>query len=187
MKHTTIRVAICAAVLSALPVFAEGGYTCHWTGAKTHGDNHADWTDPGNWQEGVVPGLWTTKQGDGSVVTNGSLGCTAVFGKSATDLGRYIRAASDEASGLLSIKTLRFEGTDCSAYTFTYYKGWQWGSFDLCLESGGSIEVAAGVPTAPKFDGVKFVNPQESVPTILENNAPTAMEITKLTIPKCWI
>lgn len=177
-KYMTLTV-----VVSALTAAAADDLVSYWTGANG-GSGYAKWVDPGNWRDGKIPGLYRVKE-NGEWVTNGCAGCTAVFGKCNIADGRYVRLNGDGNSELLGIKNVRFTGEDCSAYTFTYYNGWQWHGGPLNIEPGGSIVVEAGVPTAPKFDDVCLGGQSVTAATtcILENNAATAMEIYNLRGP----
>ena len=97
--------------------------TCHWIGAVEHrtkvggvnaefnGLSAAAWTNENNWAEGVVPGAFEVAQGDGTIVTNGSLNCTAVF-----DGDCDIHCV--ETLGLVSISNILVTGSTAPHFLF---------------------------------------------------------------------
>ena len=83
-------------------VFAKTGT---WTGAGETGD----WADAANWKGGVIPGVISS-----GGQTGGQTGDTAVFGP--VEAGAQTTV---DASSLTSIKSIRFEGAETPAYTFS--------------------------------------------------------------------
>ena len=176
MKNVLIMSTVSTALMLQLASFADSGYTCHWVG----GHSEQGWGDPENWAEGKVPGLYCTKNGDGTWVTNGSVGCTAVFGQ-CSSAARYVRPQESGQWELISVSNVVFETANCSAYVFTYYNGWQWGGNPVNIEPGGGIYVASEVPTAPQFDTVCFgVGSSASTTCYVENNSSTTLQIGKI-------
>ena len=124
--------------------------TCHWIGAVEHrtkvggvnaefnGLSAAAWTNENNWAEGVVPGAFEVAQGDGTIVTNGSLNCTAVF-----DGDCDIHCV--ETLGLVSISNILVTGSTAPHFLFGHNssKGL------LKIVKGGSFRVTSDVPQAP--------------------------------------
>lgn len=86
------------ALVCAGGVFAKTGT---WTGRGETGD----WADAANWKDGVIPGV---------VSTGGQTGDTALFGP--VEAGAQTTV---DASNLTSIKSIRFEGAETPAYTFS--------------------------------------------------------------------
>ncbi|MBR2838652.1 MAG: autotransporter-associated beta strand repeat-containing protein [Kiritimatiellae bacterium] len=174
------------ALLSQSPAVADEPVTCHWTGNAPFDSSYSEWRNPGNWSEGVVPGLWREKVGD-VWVTNGCRGCTAVFGKASSRAGsNYVRPKSSESWELLSIKDVRFEGADCSAYTFTYYKGWtwSWGTNPVKIEAGGGIYVAPEVAQTQIFEELVYgVGATGSMTCHVENNSAAPLRIYRIRRP----
>lgn len=180
MNKLLIASVVSSALLTQLSLLADEPITCHWTGAAAESDNTAWWVNPDNWAEGVVPGLWRENV-NGEWVTNGCKGCTAVFGKAASRAGAtFIRARSSGDWELLGIKDIRFEGADCSAYTFTRQRGWtwQWGYHPIRIEAGGGIYVASEVATTQTFEELMYgVGATANATCYLENNSPCPLRI----------
>lgn len=180
MNKVLIATVVSSALLTQLSLLADEPITCHWTGAAAESDNTAWWVNPGNWAEGVVPGLWRENV-NGEWVTNGCRGCTAVFGKAASRAGAtFIRPRSSGDWELLGIRSIRFEGADCSAYTFTRQSGWtwQWGYHPIRIEAGGGIHVASEVESTQIFEELMYgVGATANATCYLENNSTCPLRI----------
>ena len=96
-RITTAVFLLSALALNAeiLKYWSDTPVTCHWIGkvkrANTSQNDYdagnylvpqspyAQWTNHNNWAEGIVPGRLQVVLEDGTIVTNGCEGCTAVF------------------------------------------------------------------------------------------------------------
>lgn len=161
--------------------------TCHWIGSVQRGmtfqsdydegsypipsEAYADWTNQNNWAEGIVPGLVQVPQPDGSILTNGSRGCTAVFNGDC-----MIRVIALE--GHVSVGNIRVTGATAPRFVFGR---WKWSNPFLCIESGGRIDIDADVPEAPfiKSHIMPFEVPAVADQTMLTiaNNSPSPLDI----------
>ena len=130
--------------------------TCHWIGKVKRGNTsqsdyeagnypvpqspYAQWTNHNNWAEGIVPGRLQVVQEDGSILTNGCEGCTAVF-----DENCDIRCI--ELYGMVSVSNIVITGSAAPEFVFGH---WLWDNPYLYMEAGGSFKVDPGV-SAPQY------------------------------------
>ena len=163
-----LALAAFAFTASADAPYSDTPVTCHWIGAvragsSTYGE-YASWTNPDNWAEGIVPGLSIV---DG--VTNGCLGCTAVFDRPC----KY--AAMDFIYGqILAISNIVVTGSTVPKITLG--RPWEWSDPFIYLERGGGIYVSSDVAIAPEMRGsVKYLRGANGPTTTLtfENNSAT--------------
>ncbi len=172
-------VAMCAAFAEENVYWSDTPVTCHWIGAERYnntassvtpanGIGAAEWTNRNNWAEGIVPGLFVVEQGDGTLVTNGSAGCTAVFG------GTYKYRCVDY-HGLVSISNILVTGSTAPQYIFNR---WQWDPY-LPFEQGGSLRVTEDVPVAPYITSrITFYEAHRSGLVLsIENNSVTPLSM----------
>ena len=170
-----------AFVASAVPSFlvADGAkywsdepVACHWIGKVKRGNTsqgdyeagnypvpqspYAQWTNHNNWAEGIVPGRLQVVLEDGSIVTNGCEGCTAVF-----DGNCDIRCI--ELNGMVSVSNIVVTGSAAPEFVFGH---WPWDNPYLYMEAGGSFKVDPDVTT-----------PQHVVPRITLRNATPSCDL----------
>ena len=84
MNTKTIRLAM----LAALPLvgFAEGEvYEGYWESTRTGTGTY--WWNAANWRDGIIPGVYASKDDSDNIVTNGNRGATAYFGSNAISWG----------------------------------------------------------------------------------------------------
>ena len=141
---TTFALAAFAFTASADAPWSDTPVTCHWIGevyggTTTDGD-FASWTNPDNWEEGIVPGLSIA---DG--VTNGCLGCTAVFDRPC----KYPAVDFLYNPRILAISNIVVTGS--AVPKITLGRPWQWNNPYLYLERGGGIYVSSDVAVAPEM------------------------------------
>ena len=105
MRNSSLVVAVACATACVL---AFAGDTCNWTGAE-----NGFWTNANNWAEGRVPGRYFVPDGNGGFLTNGTTGCTAVFG----DQLSGEKATAIDFDGVYSISNLTTSGTS-ARYTY---------------------------------------------------------------------
>lgn len=149
--------AVSVAYADEVPYWSDTPVTCHWIGAVKSGVtsqsdyengylpmpqmDYADWSNPENWAEGVVPGRVAVTLGDGTVVTNGSLGSTAVF-----DGNCKISCIRLQGQGMVSISNIVVTGSTAPRF---WFGNWRWDNPYLSIEQGGGIYVTSDVPEAP--------------------------------------
>ena len=148
--------------------------TCHWIGKVKRANTiqteyeegnypvsqspYAQWTNHNNWAEGIVPGRLQVVLEDGTIVTNGCEGCTAVF-----DGNCDIRCI--ELYGMVSVSNILVTGSAAPEFVFGH---WKWDNPFLYMEAGGSFKVDSDV-----------VNPQHVISRIaLWNLTPSCDLIT---------
>ncbi len=137
------------AVLAMLPLvgFAEGEvYEGYWESMSTGEGTY--WWNAANWRDGIIPGRYIGKDGEGNLFTNGNYGATAYFGSKAISWGRCNPASFDAGWGdckLISISNLVFYADDFPPTIGQSQYFW------LYLEQGGGIYVRDTCTKAPTF------------------------------------
>ena len=165
---TMLALAAFAFTASADAPWSDTPVTCHWigevkAGTTTYGD-YASWANPDNWAEGIVPGMSIVNG-----VTNGCLGCTAVFDRPC----KY--AAVDFIYGqILAISNIVVTGSTVPKITLG--RPWEWSDPYLYLERGGGIYVSSDVAVAPEMRAsIKYLRGANDPVTTFtfENNSAT--------------
>ena len=181
---------MCAAFAEENVYWSDTPVTCHWIGAVKRSStsssdynagylpmpqmDYAQWTNKNNWAEGIVPGRIAVPQADGTVVTNGSLGSTAVFDGNC-------RISCIELYGFVSISNILVTGATAPRF---YFGHWRWDNPYLGIEQGGSFRVTADVPQAPYvIPHLLFSNLTRSGETVTFRND-SAVELSLLGIVK---
>ena len=145
MNTKTIRLG----ALALLPLFglAEGEvYEGYWESMTTGTGTY--WWNAANWRDGIIPGRYAGKDGDGNIVTNGNYGATAYFGSKALSWGRCNPETFDAGwtqCRLISISNLVFYADDFPPTIGQSQYFW------LYLEQGGGIYVRDTCTKAPTF------------------------------------
>ena len=159
-----IVLACLAAVFTACGLMAEEKV------AIWNGKSDRSWFTPGNWVDGVVPGLYTTTV-NGTTVTNGSPGWTARFERSGTD---WIVNLEGNGGTLLSISNIVFSGANGTYSIRPNYK-------TIRLEEGGGIYVEESHNQNLDFQcPIGIYNQKNSSSVfVLENNSSKRFNIVK--------
>ena len=145
MNTKSIRLA----ALAMLPLvgFAEGEvYEGYWESMSSGTGTY--WWNTANWRDGIIPGRYAGKDGDGNIVTNGNYGATAYFGSKGLSWGRCNPETFDAGwtqCRLISISNLVFYADDFPPTIGQSQYFW------LYLEQGGGIYVRDTCTKAPTF------------------------------------
>lgn len=161
-----------ALMSSAAAPWSDTPVTCHYIGAvkggTSTGGDFAEWTNPDNWAEGVVPGMYIENG-----VTNGCPGCTAVFDRECD-----YPTVDFSYNYIVAISNIIVTGSTVPKITFG--RRWDWRNPYLYLEGGGGIYVSADVVTAPEVhSGIKYLRGSSGPATTFyfENNSSTPLTL----------
>ena len=170
--ESTLAAVLLALTASAAAPWSDTPVTCHYIGAvkagTSAGGDFAAWTNPDNWAEGVVPGMYIENG-----VTNGCPGCTAVFDRECD-----YPTVDFSYNYIVAISNIIVTGSSVPKITFG--RIWAYRNPYLYLEGGGGIYVSADVVTAPEVhSGIKYLRgPNGPVTTFyFENNSSTPLTL----------
>ena len=173
-RITTAVFLLSALALNAetLKYWSDTPVTCHWIGkvkrANTSQNDYdagnypvpqspyAQWTNHNNWAEGIVPGRLQVVLEDGTIVTNGCEGCTAVFDGNCD-------ISCIELYGMVSVSNILVTGAAAPGFVFGH---WLYDNPYLYMEAGGTFRVDSDV-----------ANPQHVVPRIVLHNATPSCDL----------
>ena len=156
-------------VMLTPPLVAEPASEGHWTQI---GGGY--WWDPANWQDGAIPGVYKTNDGEGGIITVGEPGGTAYFDHDiwswrAVQAGTFDVGQSNYA--LVSISNLVFEGEAFATMGANAY-------FPFYLEQGGGVYVRESCTKPPLFkSAIGFASIVDTRPITIQNDSSETFRI----------